>query len=574
MYPSSLTLGTVGFILLITLPWLYFRLLPKPIPGIPYNASSAKKLLGDIPDAIKFRRRTGELWSFIRSRCLELNSPIFQLFMTGPGGKPWVILTDFRESHDIQTHRQGEFDRSSFLGEVFGPLIPGNHVWMPSDERFYANRNLIRDTMSPAFLHDVVVPILHSKTRDLLDLWAEKTRLSQEQPFQVDQDIIRSVVDMILLASLGTRTDLSKIQTDVLRTLSQPKPPIDLDTPIIFPKAKESKLYSAVRTLVDSIAIGMSSPMPRLHMTFALRFYPSLARARRYTNTLMSGVLERAWSNFYDINNSYDMQNIVSAADLIVRREAHLAQKQNRAVIRDYPAIRDELMGFYIAGHETTSSTICWAVKYLTQNQKVQYKLRSALQSAFQSAYEQKRLPTADEIVKSNIPYLDAFIEENHRLGNAIPATIRRTTRDTIILGHKIPKETDVFMMSNGPGYQLAALPVNERQRSLTSQHSRERYGIWNPDDVTLFEPERFLKTDQEGKTKFDPYSGPVLPYGAGLRGCFGIRLGMLELKVIITMIVWTFELQQVPIELSSFKAHDLNTHRPDQMYLRLRTLN
>jgi hypothetical protein len=50
--------------------------------------------------------------------------------MRGPLGKPWVVVTDFRESYDIQAHRQGEFDRSAFLGDVFGPLLPGNQVWV------------------------------------------------------------------------------------------------------------------------------------------------------------------------------------------------------------------------------------------------------------------------------------------------------------------------------------------------------------------------------------------------------------------------------------------------------------
>ena len=47
-----------------------------------------------------------------------------------PFGKPWVIVADFREAQDIQTNRQHEFDRSTYIGEVFGPLLPGNHVWV------------------------------------------------------------------------------------------------------------------------------------------------------------------------------------------------------------------------------------------------------------------------------------------------------------------------------------------------------------------------------------------------------------------------------------------------------------
>lgn len=70
------------------------------------------------------------MWSFVKQRALELDSPVFQLFMKGPFSKPWVIVTDFRENQDIQSMRQGEFDRSTWLGDVFGPLLPGNHVWV------------------------------------------------------------------------------------------------------------------------------------------------------------------------------------------------------------------------------------------------------------------------------------------------------------------------------------------------------------------------------------------------------------------------------------------------------------
>lgn len=45
-----------------------------------------------------------------------------------PLGKPWVIVTDFRESQDIQLSRKDEFDRSRMTGEVFGPIFPENHV--------------------------------------------------------------------------------------------------------------------------------------------------------------------------------------------------------------------------------------------------------------------------------------------------------------------------------------------------------------------------------------------------------------------------------------------------------------
>lgn len=135
----------IGFILF----YLFRHYVRGPIPGIPFDASSARRLLGDLPDvklllfmgflghhsnapsqALKWRAETSEMWSLVRQRALDLNSPVFQLFMGGPFGKPWVVITDFRESLDIQSSRQGEFDRSAWLGNVFGPLLPRNHVWV------------------------------------------------------------------------------------------------------------------------------------------------------------------------------------------------------------------------------------------------------------------------------------------------------------------------------------------------------------------------------------------------------------------------------------------------------------
>jgi cytochrome P450 len=43
--------------------------------------------------------------------------------------------------------------------------------------------------------------------------------------------------------------------------------------------------------------------------------------------------------------------------------------RSNRS--HDLQTIRDELFGFLVAGHDTTSTTLCWGVKFLTQHQEV-----------------------------------------------------------------------------------------------------------------------------------------------------------------------------------------------------------
>lgn len=47
--PTIYNVGAWPSVVLLVIIWLYRRMLPKPIPGIPYNEAAAKHILGDIP---------------------------------------------------------------------------------------------------------------------------------------------------------------------------------------------------------------------------------------------------------------------------------------------------------------------------------------------------------------------------------------------------------------------------------------------------------------------------------------------------------------------------------------------
>lgn len=143
----GLAAGLAGLVLYLV--WL--ALLPKPIPGIPYNARSARRIFGDIPDLAKSMGRRD--WFALQS--VKLGSPIFQLFLR-PFAKPWVIIADFRESQDILLRRGKEFDRSYRNFEGFAGVVPNHHITMRSaDPRFKGNKELVKDLMTPQFLSEV-----------------------------------------------------------------------------------------------------------------------------------------------------------------------------------------------------------------------------------------------------------------------------------------------------------------------------------------------------------------------------------------------------------------------------------
>ena len=144
-YALIFTFG-VFFILLV-----HRALLPRPIPGIPYNKKASKRVLGDLLDLINAPNDR----EWMVNQGIALNSPIYQIFL-GPTSKPTVLISDWSEIVDITMRRFKEFDRSQLNIDGFNTVVSGSQVAMHSDDpRFKRNRELVRDLMSPSFLNNV-----------------------------------------------------------------------------------------------------------------------------------------------------------------------------------------------------------------------------------------------------------------------------------------------------------------------------------------------------------------------------------------------------------------------------------
>jgi len=231
-----------------------------------------------------------------------------------------------------------------------------------------------------------------------------------------------------------------------------------------------------------------------------------------------------------------------------------------------------QLFGFIIAGHDTTATTLTWTVKNIAFAQEAQRTLRSHLRAAYPAATAEQRNPTVEEITKTPIPYLDAFIEEMSRTAILSNGAIRTSTIDTTVLGHPIPKGTNVFLMHNGPGYFSAPFPIADSQRSESSLNAKNLVGQWTPDeqDMKAFRPERWLVKCEDGRDEYDAHAGPHLSFGLGPRGCFGKRLAYLQMRIIMVMMVWNFELKETPAAVSSWAAVDKMLRHPVQCFVKL----
>lgn len=145
----------VSTVTLFGLYLLYRWLLPKPLPGIPYNEAATKSLFGDLPAIMAYRRKHGRARPFFSSALVDAKTPIFQIFLA-PFSKPFVFLSDFHESQDILLRRTKEIERGDRMNEIFSTVVPQNHIAMrTNDPHFKRNRELLKDLMTPSFLNEV-----------------------------------------------------------------------------------------------------------------------------------------------------------------------------------------------------------------------------------------------------------------------------------------------------------------------------------------------------------------------------------------------------------------------------------
>jgi cytochrome P450 len=224
------------------------------------------------------------------------------------------------------------------------------------------------------------------------------------------------------------------------------------------------------------------------------------------------------------------------------------------------------------AGHETTSTTLCWGLKLLADNKDTQDRLRDALWASFTTAKEQGREPAIEEITGARIPYLEATMEEILRCAGAASFVDREAIVDTQLLGYGIPKGTSVTSLVTGASMVRPAFKVDEARRSETSQSSKKdgHDRSWDPSDIGSFKPDRWLVTSEKDAT-FDAAAGPQLAFGLGTRACYGKRLAYVEMKIFLIMMIWNFELLKCPPALSGYKSNLYMTHEPRSCYVRLR---
>jgi hypothetical protein len=344
---NALLLGIVGFAL-----WrLYLAILPKPIPGIPYNPVSARSVLGDIPGYMRAASRTREPITWLLAQARDRNSPISQIFLAPFGGRPFVTINDFREAQDILMRRGKEFDRSSILSDTLGVALPHHHIVRKTDAGWRAQRRLLQDLMLPKFLNGVAAPNVYASIDQLVQLWRIKAETAAGRPFDADKDIYYAALDSVLEFGFGRSFAhrATQPQLDAMLKLGQGEIQKlrgaggNVDTPVEFVEVPLNETVVAILESGDIVEALQSSPFPGVHLLWkklATNFNKTWNTKNNFIEQQVRDAVNRMEKQHGDAS---DDSWILSAVDHIVDRERSFAKKDGREPVYWSPIIRDEV---------------------------------------------------------------------------------------------------------------------------------------------------------------------------------------------------------------------------------------
>jgi cytochrome P450 len=240
-----------------------------------------------------------------------------------------------------------------------------------------------------------------------------------------------------------------------------------------------------------------------------MRFMPSplwwpTAANRRLRRTI--GVLDRVVYDIIEARRRTDEPH-EDLLDMLLR-----ARDEETGDGMTNRQLRDEVMTFVLAGHETTAVALAWTWYLLDRHPAVAERLRAEVTAALGG-----RTPTIDDLPR--LQYARMVVEEAMRLYPPVWGFFRQALAPDTLGEHAVPK-----------GALVLISPY------VTHRHPR----VW--EDPERFDPERFTPERVRERPRF-----AYLPFSGGPRLCIGNEFALMEAQLAVAMTVQRYRLRLVP---------------------------
>lgn len=243
-----------------------------------------------------------------------------------------------------------------------------------------------------------------------------------------------------------------------------------------------------------------------------------------------------------------DLEFMFSLVDkIIAERKAHSQQEEDDLLAHmlkgqdpetgealDDTNIRYQIITFLIAGHETTSGLLSFALYYLLNHPE-------KLQRGYDEVDRVLTDPVPTYAQVKNLKYVRMILDEALRLWPTAPGFSLQAKKDTVLAGK--------YAVNQG-----------DRMVVLIPQLHRD-VSAWG-EDAEMFRPERF---EDPSRVPHDAYK----PFGIGQRACIGQQFALQEATLVLGLLLKHFEfIDHTRYEL---KVKETLTVKPDGFTIRIR---
>lgn len=402
-------------------------------------------------------------WQASRQNLLNIipEASTRQPIVSGRTGTPWHMVTDPAAIRRVLLENVDNYPKSIVTKNLLRPAI-GDSLFIAEGKHWRWQRR----TAAPAFSHRNVAALAPVMARAAYRS-ADRIAQAGNRAINMLDEMITATFDVISDVTFSGDTGFDRAAVH-----------------------KAIDLYIAEAGKVSLFdVLGLPDWIPRPGRTLA-------------TNGM--GDMKAAADRVIDARQASGHHDIPDLLDLLLEGED---PKTGRRMSTE--EIRDNLLTFIVAGHETTALTLAWSIYLCAFDQDVQNRARAEAQNVLHGC-----AATADDLAK--LPYIRQIIDEALRLYPPAAIVSRTALAQDTLCGTQIHAGDTVI------------LPIYALHRS---------HLLW--DDPDQFNPDRWANG-----AKPDRYA--YLPFGDGPRICIGASFALQEAVIILATLLGRFRFTSV----------------------------
>ncbi|MGA9492889.1 MAG: cytochrome P450 [Mycobacterium sp.] len=394
---------------------------------------------------------------------------------------------------DLVTDVHDESRFGKYVGHHLAPLRPIIGEGLITVETDHPNWRLAHDILMPGFTREAMQgyhSVMLTVIRELLDRWDGVAASGRK--VNVTDDTTRLALETIGRAGFGYRFGS-------------------------FERRRPHPFVSAMNRMLQYANWSTVPPLARLVRPLLLR---SGAVMARIVDDVIRARRDGAGAGANDL-----LDLMLNATHPTTGRKL------------DPDNIRQQVITFIVAGHETTSGALSFALHYLTQNPDVLARAKAEVDAVWGDSDDPA--PVYTDVAK--LRYVRAVLDESLRLWPTAPGYLRVARKDTVLGGR--------YRIKKGQ-WVLVVLPLVQRDPQ-----------VWP--DPERFDPDRFAS----GRAKNRAHS--YKPFGTGQRACIGRQFALHEAVLTLGMILHRYDL--TPDTSYRLRVSESITLKPQGFRLRLR---